>query len=85
MRIVGQSRYSESRSLEKSNKEEYIRSVRLPAELEYDNSRREFLLSMQLKIKPERVKILQIRNRYKYVRRSMSCICDYRRCEEDEV
>lgn len=85
MQIISHRRYPLSRSLEKSAEEEIVRAVKLPTELNYNNERREFLLGLGTRVKPEKLKLLQIKNKYRNVRRSMSCIFDYRRREDDEV
>lgn len=74
-----------SRSQEKSRDDRIIRSIQTPPERTYISERKQFWLSIQKNIKPERLKILQIKKKRRFQKRSISCMPDYRTRNADAV
>lgn len=85
MKILTYRKCGLSRSQEKSRDDRIIQSIQIPSERTYISERKQFWQAIQQNIKPERLKILQIKKRHRFQKRSISCIADYRTSNTDEV
>jgi len=73
------------KSCEKITRENFINSIKKPAEISYITERKQFWLNLQQSIKSDRFKLLHIKNKYKHTKRSISCFLDYHHSQPDNV
>lgn len=86
LKVIGCRReFAGSRSADKSRLERVVQQIKAPGEVEINGERKRYWLQVQNTLKVERPKLLRVKRQYAAVRRSLSCVVDYRQMQNDQT
>jgi hypothetical protein len=65
--------------------ERVVQKIKAPGEVEMNGDRKRYWVQVQSSLRVERPKLLRIKRKYAAVRRSLSCVVDYRLMQKDQA